>query len=111
MKRVPKYSKGGEEVLAYEKADLDPLVDFFKGLESLWFEEWSRQGAKDEGSCTLGKGFYVYAVGPRQRVARPVKVVGFHVQGNVAAQKTKHVVESILGRVGISAYYDDGRMD
>jgi hypothetical protein len=110
MKQVEIYP--GRIVTAYQDKDLVGLHALSLTAESLWFNEWVKQGRHDEGTCTLGKGFEVYYLkkGARRPVPRMLVHCNF-VQGNVSAYKTAHVVKDYLAQHGVLADYNDGRMD
>jgi len=115
MKTAPRfYQDNPETVLAFQKPDYEANRDIFERAESLWHNEWLANGAKDEGSCCLGKGIEAWYVGPRKRTAVPTLVVACNwVQGNVAASR---YVEPALEHLRsafpeIEFRYNDGRMD
>ena len=60
MREVPKFSEGGEIVVALEDRDLIALEDTFAKAKDLWVQEWIKQGSTDEGSACLGKGLEVW---------------------------------------------------
>lgn len=110
MKQVEIYP--GRIVTAYQDKDLVNLHGLALAAESLWYNEWVKQGSHDEGSCCLGKGFEIYYLPKRAR--RPVPRMIVHcnfVQGNVSAYKTGHVVKDYLAKHGVLADYNDGVMD
>ena len=91
MKTIEAYGKGsGKFVEAYEKKDLDGTLQARLNVaEELWYEEWERQGSKDEGTCCGGKGIQVWFVLPRKRSAdRATVIYSPPCQGNVSAQKS-----------------------
>lgn len=113
MKKVPAYyTKCDQIVEAYQKDDIERLRPLFRAASDAWEQEWIKQGKKDEGTCTGGKGIEVWFVGPRQRVAKPLRVIASPpVQGNLSAQRSVDVALNILKDAGISAEYNDGWMD
>jgi hypothetical protein len=113
MKNIETFYKGsGEFVNAFEKNDLVNNKSVFDKAEKMWYDEWVKQGKKDEGSCCGGKGLEVYYVKPRCRSATPINVVKCSfVQGNISAQKTHKTALDFLKQNGIVATYNDGWMD
>lgn len=112
MKTAPKYYTGNSETVnAYQKADIEKLTDIFKAAAHAWEQEWIAQGKQDEGTCTGGKGIQIWFIAPRKRIAEPLTIVPFHVQGNVTAQKTVFAALDLLKSHGIEARYYDGWMD
>lgn len=110
MKQVEIYP--GRIVTAYQDADLANLQGLRLAAESLWYNEWVRQGQPDRGTCTLGKGFEIYFLPKRARKPIRRKIVHCNfVQGNVTAYETGRVVKEFLAEHGVQAEYDDGVMD
>ena len=112
MREVPKFSEGGEIVVALEDRDLIALEDTFAKARDLWVQEWIKQGSTDEGSACLGKGLEVWHVRKGARVARPRMVVPCPpVQGNLSAAFSKEPAIDFLLNEGIEVRYNDGVMD
>lgn len=72
--------------------------------EKIWYDEWVRQGMKDEGTCCLGKGIHILS--PFKAFIRAQAG-----QGNVSAYQSSHPVTEFLIDRGIATRYDDGRID
>ena len=111
MREVPKFSEGGEIVVALEDKDLIALEDTFAKAKDLWVQEWIKQGSTDEGSACLGKGLEVWHVRKGARVARPRMVVPCSpVQGNLCCvlKRDSHRLSTMKG---IEVRYNDGVMD
>ena len=113
MKNIEKFYKGSNDfVNAYEKKDLEKLMPIFEQATQIWYDEWVKQGSKNEGTCCGGKGLETWYVRPRCRGARPINIVRCDfVQGNVAAQKTYKKALKFLEKNKINAKYNDGWMD
>ena len=70
----------------------------------LWFNEWVKQGKKDEGTCCVGKCL-------RDRKTDRVLASSPPVQGNMSAFYSRKPAVAHLMAQGYDVYYDDGRMD
>ena len=106
------FTDSNKTVNCYQKADLEKINGFIKYAEQLWYDEWVKQGCKDEGTCCGGKGIEVWYLGPRKRYADTINIVrcGW-VQGNVSAQRSVQPALAYLKECGIECSYNDGWMD
>ena len=113
MKTVPKYELKGEKVVAYEKADIENLAYAFKEAYDVWVQEWERQGAKDEGSCVVGNGLFVWYSAPGKRTAKPLIVVRPPPTQGCLSQETTMgaAITHLRDRHDINVEYTPGRMD
>lgn len=95
----------------YQKADLEKLTNFFKYAEDLWYDDWVKQGSKDEGTCCGGKGIEVEYLAPRKRYPTTINIVRCNwVQGNLSAQRSVKRALDYLKECGIECTYNDGWM-
>jgi hypothetical protein len=97
---------------AYTPTELESLKTHGQIAGGIWFEQWQYQGAKDEGTCTSGKGLQVWYVGKGKRKPELLTITPCDwVQGNVSAQRSKDNALNYLESKGINATYNDGWMD
>jgi hypothetical protein len=102
----------GTEQVVYEESDREMLAQLKTICEYDWHNNWVKSGAKDEGSCCLGKGIRVYFLPKRKRTPRSVFLARCDfVQGNVSAYRSVQPVLERLKNEGIACWYDDGNMD
>ena len=112
MKQVDGGYNETEMVDAYQDKDLLRISADLRQAETIWLEEWNRQGKQDEGTCTGGKGFRVWYLGPRKRIHTLLTVVKAPpVQGNLSAERSHAPALEYLESVGVEASYYDGWMD
>ena len=77
-------------------------MSIHKKAEKLWYDTWVEQGKEDIGTCTLGTHI-VTEVG--------VRIQAPPVQGNMSKFYSSEPVLQFLAEHGISAKYEDGRVD
>tara|TARA_Y100001963_G_scaffold107899_1_gene149165 strand:+ start:636 stop:914 length:279 start_codon:yes stop_codon:yes gene_type:complete len=82
----------------------DDELKIVETAELIWYQEWVRQGRRDEGTCCLGKGIHILS---------PFKafINAQAGQGNVTAWQSAEPVKEYLTLAGVTWRYDDGRMD
>lgn len=73
-----------------------------KQAEKLWYDTWVKQGKKDIGTCTLGTHI-ITSVG--------IRIQAPPVQGAMSKFYSSEPVLQFLAEHGISAKYEDGRID
>jgi len=97
---------------AYTPTELESLKTHGAIAGDIWLEQWKHQGAQDLGTCTGGKGFWVWYVGKGKRKPQELTITRCDwVQGNVSAQRSKDNALAYLESKGIKAQYYDGWMD
>ena len=115
MKTAPRfYTANNDTVLAIQRPDLEAHRAVFEKAKDIWYDAWVADGAEDFGSCCGGKGISTWYVGPRQRTAQPVNVVGCNwVQGNLSASATvEEALEYLREELPeLEFRYNDGWMD
>jgi len=110
MKQVLNYN--GESINAYQASDLIAKSAIIDAAKNMWYQEWVKQGAVDEGTCCGGKAIQVVFLGKGCRKYEKLSIVGCgFVQGNVAASRSVKPVLEFLAANGIEASYYDGWMD
>lgn len=108
-KKMKVYSNDDKTVTVYKKKDLEEIREYLELAHLKWLDEWKRQGGKDEGSCTGGKGLQVWYIAPKCRTPRQRTIIPCDwVQGNVSAYESVHVALDFLKEQGIEdvSYYD-----
>jgi hypothetical protein len=111
MKKVELW-KGGDQVTAYQDADLLPLQAVFKIAEDAWHTVWVARGCIDEGSCILGVGISIWYLAPGKRKPERLQVVRWKgSQGDFEASRLKSIPMDILSKAGLEPMYDAGVMD
>jgi hypothetical protein len=113
MKTAPRFHLGSTQppVNAYQREDIQSLRHFITHAENLWYDEWVKQGSKEEGTCCGGKGISVWFIGPRKRSAEPRNIIACRwVQGNLSASRSVQPALDYLKECGIEAEYNDGWM-
>ena len=106
------YKGSGDWIEAYEPGDLEVLCGVFVTATNMWREEWERQGAKDYGTCTGGKGLQIWYRAARKRSPDLMTVVHAPaVQGNLAAADSHKPALDYLKRYVCYAVYYDGWVD
>jgi hypothetical protein len=113
MKTVKTFYAGSDvTVNAYQPDDIQTHRDAIKTAENIWYDEWQKQGAKDEGTCCGGKGIEVWFLDKRKRFAQPRNIIRCSwVQGNLSASRSVQPALDYLRANGIEASYNDGWMD
>ncbi|MFZ4708209.1 MAG: hypothetical protein ACOYMH_00015 [Zwartia sp.] len=110
MKQVFNYN--GESMSAYQAGDLLSKSSIIDAAKDMWYQEWVKQSAVDEGTCCGGKAIQVVFLGKGCRKYEMLSIVlCSFVQGNVAAAKSVKPVLEFLEINGIKASYYDGWMD
>ena len=93
----------------YKKKDLEEVREYLELAHRMWYDEWKKQGGKDEGSCTGGKGLQVWYIAPKCRTPKQRTIIPCNwVQGNISAQRSVQVALDFLKEQGIEdvSYYD-----
>ena len=114
MRNVPQfYASNNHRVDAYTLNELvlGETHDLLKQAERIMHEEHEANGFDDRGTCVLGAGIEVWHVKPGGRIANPTVVIRQVVQGNVSSYAAAKPAIEFLREQGISARWNDGRMD
>lgn len=112
MRRVETYRGSKEFVLALEPVDMEHMGPVFDRIRREWAAEWQARGCKDEGSCCLGVGISVYYLRPGKRKPERRQVISWTwSQGDLEADRTRHLPLGMLAEHGVLGVYDCGRMD
>lgn len=101
-----------ETINCYQREDLAKFAGFIKHARDIWYDEWVKQGSKDEGTCCGGKGIEVWYFAPRKQTPETTNIVSCNwVQGNLSAARSVKPALAYLKECGIEASYNDGWMD
>jgi hypothetical protein len=112
MRRVETYKGSKDFVLALEPDDLEALLPQCAEIQRRWHGEWLTRGQRDEGSCCLGVGVSVYYLPPGKRKPERRQVISWTwSQGDLEADRTRHLPLGMLAEHGVLGVYDCGRMD
>ena len=101
-------------ITAYQKKDFtEQMYQYFVNAHSIWVKEWRKQGSKDEGTCTGGRGITITFLYPRCKYPKwNYKIVDAPpVQGNISASKSVKPALKYLQDKGIECEYFDGWMN
>ncbi len=93
----------------YKKKDLEEIREYLEHAHLMWHDEWKKQGGKEEGTCTGGKGLQVWCIPPKCKTPRQRTIIPCNwVQGNISAQRSVQVALDYLKEKGIEdvSYYD-----
>lgn len=102
----------GSKIEAYTPTELEALKHHGAIAQNIWFQEWKRQGAQDNGTCTGGKGLRVWYIPKGKRKPQEVTIGRCDwVQGNLSAQRSVKAGIDYLTAKGIKVFYNDGWMD
>jgi hypothetical protein len=97
---------------AYQPQELDLLKEHGAEAARLWFEEWQKQGAADQGTCCGGKSLRVWYLDKGKRKPMEMTITRCNwVQGNLSASASVQPALDYLKEQGIEAEYYDGWMD
>jgi hypothetical protein len=112
MRRVETCRGSKRFVLALDPEDLIELGPTFDAVRLEWAKEWQRRGSRDEGSCCLGVGVSVYYLPPGKRRPERKQVISWTwSQGDLEADRTRHLPLGMLAEHGVLGVYDQGNMD
>ena len=112
MRLVEKYKGSDTLVTALDDQELAAVRQRCGDIQTKWYQEWLARGAKDEGSCCMGVGVSVYHLRPGKRKPERVQVISWTwSQGDLEADRTRHLPLGMLAEHGVLGVYDCGRMD
>ena len=112
MRNVETYRGSGEYVTALSDDDMASLQPEFDRIRIEWYREWVRRGSVDEGSCCLGVGVSVFHLPGRKRTPVRKQVISWTwSQGDLEADRTRHLPLGMLADLGVPGFYNCGFMD
>ena len=101
----------GKTRIIYDKKQLELLNETLSIAIEMVDQTIIDKKIKDNGSCVLGAGIYIYYRAKGKRIPIRMLIISAPFQGNISIQESLEPSLKYLKKQGIDCWYSDGNMD